>query len=65
MTLDPDGTLDDFFAEGVESVHFEALDGARWYATITLQTRETWQLNFGAENHRAKGYAHAEQIGEF
>lgn len=55
-------TLDDFAAQDVVGVHFEAIDDARWYATIELTNGETWQLSFGAHNPRARGYARAEQI---
>lgn len=60
--LDEDGTLDDFAATDVELVHFEAIDDTAWYATIQLYDGRTWQLNFGAHNPRARGYARAEQI---
>ncbi|MCV7100060.1 hypothetical protein [Mycobacterium palustre] len=60
--LDEDGTLDDFAATNVESVHFEALDDTAWYASITLRGGREWQLNFGAHNPRARGYARAEQV---
>lgn len=60
--LDEDGTLDDFCATDVVGVHFEAIDDARWYATIELRTGETWQLNFGAHNPRSRGYARAERV---
>lgn len=62
VSLDEDGTLDDFAATGVETVHFEALDDAQWYATIKLTGGEVWQLNFGARNPSAKGYARAERV---
>jgi hypothetical protein len=61
IQLDDDGTLDDFYANNVESVHFEALGEAQWYAVIRLRSGEEWLLNFGAVNHQAKGYARAEQ----
>lgn len=60
--LDEDGTLDDFCATDVVGVHFEAIDDARWYATIELRTGETWQLNFGAHNPHSRGYARAERV---
>ncbi|MDV6979632.1 hypothetical protein [Mycobacterium intracellulare] len=60
--LDEDGTLDDFCATDVAGVHFEAIDDARWYATIELRTGETWQLNFGAHNPHSRGYARAERV---
>jgi len=60
--LDDDGTLDDFFAKGVESVHFEALDEAAWYANIHMADGRVWQLNFGAKNSRAHGYAKEERV---
>lgn len=62
ITLDDDGTLDDFHATGVLSVHFEAIDQAAWYATITLADGRIWQLNFGARNSRAHGYAMEERV---
>ena len=58
--LDPDGTLDDFQATDVRMVHFEALRDAQWYATVELNDGQVWQLNFGAKNTRAHGYAFAE-----
>ena len=61
IQLDDDGTLDDFYAADVESIHFEALGEAQWYAVIRLASGEEWMLNFGAVNHRAKGYARAEE----
>lgn len=61
VSLDEDGTLDDFCATDVIGVHFEAIDDARWYATIELRTGETWQLNFGAHNPHSRGYARAER----
>lgn len=64
VSLDDDGTLDDFFATGVRAVHFEALDKSRWYATVTLDNGDIWQLDFGAQNDRANGYARAEFIYE-
>lgn len=60
--LDDDGTLDDFYATGISSVHFEAIDQAAWYATITLADGRIWQLNFGAKNDRAHGYAMEERV---
>ena len=60
IQLDEDGTLDDFFATGVESVHFEAVGESQWYALVRLASGEEWMLNFGAVNQRAKGYARAE-----
>ncbi|RFZ11206.1 hypothetical protein DSM43518_02046 [Mycobacterium marinum] len=60
--LDKDGTLDDFCATNVELVHFEALDNSDWYATIKLSDGQVWQLNFGACNQRALGYARAERV---
>lgn len=62
VDLDEDGTLDDFCATDVRLVHFEALDKAAWYATVELAGGEVWQLNFGARNSRAKGYARAERV---
>lgn len=62
VTRDADGTLDDFYAENVESVHFEALDGCQWYAIVRMWGGEEWALNFGAVNPRAKGTASAEQL---
>lgn len=62
IQLDPDGTLDDFMATDIAMVHFEALDQSRWYATVELNDGRIWQLHFGAENPRAYGYAHVEQI---
>lgn len=61
IQLDDNGMLDDFFASGVESVHFEALGDAQWYAVVRLETGDEWMLNFGAVNQRAKGYARTEQ----
>lgn len=60
--LDDDGTLDDFYATGIQSVHFEALDDAAWYANIRLSDGRFWQLNFGAKNPRARGYAREERV---
>jgi hypothetical protein len=60
--LDDDGTLDDFAASDVKGVHFEALDQSQWYLTVELNDGAIWQLNFGACNDRAKGYAFAEQV---
>jgi len=57
-----DGKLDDFMARDVEMVHFEALDECAWYATVVLASGEIWQLNFGARNERAKGYARADWV---
>lgn len=59
--LDDDGTLDDFYATGVQSVHFEAIDESAWYANIHMDDGRIWQLNFGAKNSRAHGYAKAER----
>jgi hypothetical protein len=59
---DEDGTLDDFLATDVQMIHFEALDDSQWYATVKLANGELWQLNFGAINTRARGYARAEQV---
>ena len=61
--IDEDGqTLDDFMATDVAMVHFEAIDDSAWYATVKLASGEVWQLNFGAHNHRARGYARAERV---
>lgn len=62
VSLDEDGTLDDFAAADVKLVHFEALDDAQWYATVVLANGEMWQLDFGARNPQAKGYARAERV---
>lgn len=59
---DADGTLDDFHVTNVKTLHFEAIDQSRWYATVILDSGEEWQLDFGAQNANAKGYARAEQI---
>jgi hypothetical protein len=63
VSLDEDGTLDDFCATDVQMVHFEAIDDARWYATVELANGQVWQLNFGAQNSHSRGYARAEQVG--
>lgn len=60
--LDDDGTLDDFAADNVELIHFEAIDQSRWYLTVVLEGGDVWQLNFGAVNPSAKGYARAELV---
>lgn len=62
VNLDEDGTLDDFAATDVAGIHFEAIDDARWYATVELHNGETWQLNFGAQNPHVRGYARAERV---
>jgi hypothetical protein len=62
ISLDADGTLDDFAAVGVKLLHFEALDQSQWYLTVELNDGAIWQLKFGARNDRAKGYAFAEQV---
>lgn len=62
ITRDPDGTLDDFYAENIDTVHFEALDNCQWYANVQLRNGQLWTLNFGALNSRARGYANAERI---
>ncbi|AAN12495.1 hypothetical protein PBI_CHE8_97 [Mycobacterium phage Che8] len=62
IQLDDDGTLDDFYAEDIKSVHFEAIDQSAWYATLHLADGRIWQLNFGAQNRRARGYAQAERV---
>jgi hypothetical protein len=64
VSLDDDGTLDDFMARDVAMVHFEALDQSQWYLTVKLTDGTLWQLHFGAKNSRAAGYAWAEQITE-
>lgn len=61
VQLDDDGTLDDFYAADVQSIHFEALGEAQWYAVVRLNSGDEWMLNFGAVNQQAKGYARAEQ----
>ena len=45
ITLDDDGTLDDFYATQVESVHFEALDESQWYINIVLNDGQQYQIN--------------------
>lgn len=60
--LDDDGHLDDFLAENVKMVHFEATDESAWYATVTLADGRVWQLNFGAQNTETPGFARAEQV---
>lgn len=62
VSLDDDGTLDDFYATDISSVHFEAIDQSAWYAVIHLVDGRIWQLNFGAKNDCAKGYALAERV---
>lgn len=62
ISLDEDGTLDDFAASSVEAIHFEAIDQSRWYLTVILHGGDIWQLNFGAQNPSAKGYARAERV---
>lgn len=62
ISSDPDGTLDEFVARDVRTVHFEALDQSQWYLTVELASGDIWQLKFGACNDRAKGYAFAEQV---
>jgi hypothetical protein len=64
LGFDEDGTLDEFIADNVQSVHFEAMDAAEWWMAITLGNGEVWHLNFGAKNPRAKGYANAELVIE-
>lgn len=60
--LDDDGRLDDFMAEDVKMVHFEAIDESGWYATVTLSDGQAWQLNFGAQDTETPGFARAEQV---
>lgn len=62
IRLDADGTLDDFYAEDIRSVHFEAMDQSQWYLSVTLNDGQVWQLRFGARNDRAKGYAFTERV---
>lgn len=57
-----DDTLDEFIAQDVQWVHFEALDECRWYANIKLANGQLWTLNFGSVTGRARGYANAEQV---
>ena len=60
VRLNADGTLDDFWATNVRSVHFEAMSENDWWVGIQLADGSVWSLNFGAVNPRAKGYARAE-----
>lgn len=60
VSLDENGTLDDFCATNVRMVHFEAIDNAAWYATIELANGDVWQLNFGSQ--ALSGYARAERV---
>ena len=62
ISKDDDGTLDDFLATDVKSVHFEALDQSQWYLDIELNDGRIWQLNFGARNSSARGFAIEEQV---
>jgi hypothetical protein len=57
-----DGTVDDFLARNVRMAHFEALDSSQWYLTIELASGAIWQLSFGAQNPRAKGYARVDLV---
>lgn len=57
IQLDDDGTLDDFRATDVKLVHFEAIGESQWYLTVELNDGRVWQLDFGARNSSAKGYA--------
>jgi hypothetical protein len=59
---DEDGQLDEFRAEDVKLVHFEATDQSQWYLTVELTDGQVWQLKFGAKNDRAAGYAFAERV---
>lgn len=62
IVLDEDGTLDDFYATNVASLHVEAIDRAAWYANVHMADGRIWQLNFGAKNPRAHGFATEERV---
>lgn len=62
ISLDPDGTLDDFQALDVDSVHFEAMGQSEWWMSVRLNDGRTFHLDFGARNPRAKGCARVEQV---
>ncbi|GAA4175923.1 hypothetical protein [Gryllotalpicola koreensis] len=59
VTHDEDDNLDEFVARGV-NVHFERMGDGQWWAGIDLENGDSWHLNFGTVNPRAKVYARAD-----
>lgn len=59
IQFDEDGRLDEFVAENA-AVHFEAMGECAWALIVDLPNGDTWHVNVGATNVKAKGYALAE-----
>lgn len=59
ILFNDDGSLDEFIAENA-SVHFEQMDDCAWWMRVDLPNGDSWHVNVGAVNPRAKGYALAE-----
>ena len=54
ISHDPDGTLDEVVAHGVD-LHLEAMSEGQWWMTIR-KGRRHWDINLGSEP-----YAHIEE----
>lgn len=55
-----EGRLDEIVAKGVVSFHLEEMDQSQWWIGLELANGESWMVNLGAVNPRAKGYLFAE-----
>lgn len=53
--------LDELVAQGVQSVHFEAMGDAQFWLRLKFFDGRAWHINCGAKNPAAKGYAFAEE----
>jgi hypothetical protein len=53
--------LDEFVLHDVASVHFEAMGQAQWWMAIRMRDGREFDVNFGAVNPAAKGYARIEE----
>jgi hypothetical protein len=53
--------LDEFVLYDVASVHFEAMGQAQFWMAIRMKDGREFDVNFGAVNPNARGYARIEE----
>lgn len=57
----PHPHLDEFVLTDVASVHFEAMGQAQYWMAVTMTDGRVFNVNFGAVNPAARGYAWIEE----
>jgi hypothetical protein len=57
----PHPHLDEFVLYDVATVHFEAMNDAQFWMSLTMADGRVFDVNFGALNPNARGYARIEE----